>query len=80
MNTSTDIRNQVIDQLLAINDKDFLVALRNMIDRAHVESPVITLTEEQKLMLTMSESDIAEGKVVDQALLHEQELKWLKRK
>lgn len=80
MNSSTDIRNQVIDQLMAINDKNFLINLSKMIDQAHIESPQVALTEEQKLMLTMSDADIAEGRTIEQSVLHERELQWLKGK
>jgi hypothetical protein len=72
------IRNRVIDQLLAINDPDYLVALSRMIDSSHKESPTVSLSEEQKLMLSMSEEDIAADRMVDQQALHESELRWLK--
>jgi hypothetical protein len=80
MATTSDIRNKVIDQLLAINDADYLLALSQMIDRSHIESPAITLTDEQKLMLSMSEADITEGRTIDQLTLHERELQWLRGK
>ena len=80
MNSSTDIRNQVIDQLMAINDKNFLMSISKMIDKAHIESPAVALTEEQMLMLTMSDADITEGRTVEQTVLHERELQWLKGK
>lgn len=45
-----------------------------MIDQAHIESAAVVLTEEQKLMLTMSEEDIAAGRTIEQNVLHEREL------
>ena len=80
MPTASEIRNQVIDQLLAINDVDYLIALSKMIDRSHIEASIVALTEEQKLMLTMSEDDISQGKTIDQLTVHERELKWFKGK
>ena len=80
MTSTTDIRNHVIDQLLAINDTDYLLALSKMIDHSHIEAPAVALTEEQKLMLTMSEEDIAKGRIIEQQVLHERELQWLKGK
>jgi hypothetical protein len=80
MNSARNIRNQVIDQLMAINDKEFLMALSNIIDRAHVEGSAVALSEEQKLMLTMSEEDITAGRTIEQNVLHERELQWLKGK
>ena len=78
--STTDIRNKVIDQLMAIKDAEFLRALSDMIDRAHVQENAIPLTEEQKIMLSMSEEDILAGRTIDQFTLNERELEWLKRK
>ncbi len=80
MNSATDIRNKVIDQLLAIKDTDYLQALYSMIDHSRILVDAVPLTEEQKIMLTMSEGDIAEGRTIEQQVLHERELKWLKGK
>jgi len=80
MISATDIRNKVIDQLMAIKDADYLRALSDMIDRSHVQQEVVPLTEEQKIMLAMSDDDIKAGKTIDQLTLNERELEWLKRK
>ena len=80
MISTNDIRNKVIDQIMAIKDADFLRALSDMIERAHVQENAVQLTEEQKLMLAMSEEDIKEGRTIDQLTLNERELEWLKRK
>ena len=77
MNSATDIRNRVIDQLMAIKDTDYLQALSNMIDHSHIQVEAVPLTEEQKIMLTMSEDDIKAGKTIDQHALNERELRWL---
>ena len=65
---------------MAIKDADFLRALSDMIERAHVQENAVQLTEEQKLMLAMSEEDIKEGRTIDQLTLNEREMEWLKRK
>lgn len=80
MISTSDIRNKIIDQLMSIKDPEFLRALSDMIDRAHVQENAVQLTEEQKFMLTMSEEDIAEGRTIDQLTLNDRELEWLKRK
>lgn len=80
MNSSTDIRNQVIDQLMAINDRDFLMRLSELIEQATIQTPVVALTEEQKLMLTMSDINIKQGQIIEQSILHERELEWLRGK
>lgn len=80
MTSTTDIRNRIIDQLLAIKDADYLRALSDMIKSSHVQEEVVPLSEEQKIMLAMSEDDIQAGRTIDQLTLHERELEWLKGK
>ena len=80
MTSITDIRNRVIDQLLSIRDADYLRALSDMIKSSHVQEEVVPLTEEQKIMLVMSEEDIKAGRTVDQLALNEREIQWLKEK
>lgn len=76
----TDIRNRLIDQLLSIKDPEYLRALSEMIDRSHVEEKMVPLSEEQRIMLAMSEGDIEAGRIIDHLTLNERELEWLKRK
>lgn len=80
MISTSEIRNKIIDQIMAIKDAEFLRALSDMIDRAHVQGNAVQLTDEQKLMLAMSDDDIKEGRTIDQLTLNERELEWLKRK
>jgi 2-phospho-L-lactate transferase/gluconeogenesis factor (CofD/UPF0052 family) len=80
MASAGEIRNKIIDQLMSIKDTDFLSAISSIIDRANVQSETVPLTEEQKTMLTLSEADIDEGRVIDQQTLHERELRWLEGK
>ncbi|MEY4804599.1 MAG: hypothetical protein RL331_1118 [Bacteroidota bacterium] len=42
------IRNGIIDRLLAISDKDYLMALLRLVDNSAVENEKIQLTKEQK--------------------------------
>jgi len=79
MISTSEIRNKIIDQIMAIKDAEFLRALSDMIDRAHVQEKAVQLTDEQKLMLAMSDDDIKEGRTIDQLTLNERELEWLKR-
>ena len=77
MATTNEIRNRVIDILMAINDQDYLKALEDMIKSSNVTQQSITLTEEQRLMLSMSDQDIEAGRIIDQDTLDSQERKWL---
>jgi hypothetical protein len=74
------IRNGIIDKLLSISDKDYLIALRKLVDNAGVKEGKIKLTKEQKLMLQMSESDIKKGRLTSQEDTDKADLEWLKGK
>lgn len=72
------IRNGIIDRLLAISDKDYLMALLRLVDNSTVEIGKIQLTKEQKLMLEMSEADLQYGRTISQNELDKNDLEWLK--
>ena len=72
------IRNGIIDRLLAISDKDYLMALLRLVDNSTVEIGKIQLTKEQKLMLEMSEADLQNGRTISQTELDKNDLEWLK--
>ncbi len=58
----------------------YLQALEKMIKSSNVKDESVQLTEDQNIMLSMSEIDIENGNVVEQDQLNERELKWLKEK
>jgi hypothetical protein len=74
------IRNGIIDRLLSISDKNYLLAIRKIVENSVVESDSIKFTDEQKLMLEMSELDIKMGNVISQNDLDKSDLEWLKGK
>jgi len=78
MRTSDVIRNEIIGKLMTISDKNYLTALHQIVDNSKVESDTMQLSDEQKLMLDMSESDIQSGKIVEHSKLDKLDLKWLK--
>jgi len=80
MASTSEIRNRLIDRLMAISNSDYLKALEKMIESSNIQETSIALTEEQKLMLTMSDEDIKTGRLIDQETLNKQELEWLKEK
>jgi hypothetical protein len=80
MNQADIIRNGIIDKLLTISDKDYLAALSQIVDRSVVKEGKIKLTDEQKIMLQMSEEDYNEGRIVSQESLDQSDLEWLKGK
>lgn len=79
MATVDNIRNGLIDKILTIQNKEFLVALDKLIaSSATAETDVAKLTTEQKLMLEMSEDDIQHGRVSTQFELRKKTSEWLK--
>lgn len=78
MNRIDVLRDSIIDKLLTISNKDYLAALYQLVDKSSVEGNAVELTEEQVVMLKMSEHDIKNGRLVTQTEIDKSDLKWLK--
>ena len=72
------LRDSIIDKLLTISNKDYLAALYQLINKSSVENDTVELTEEQLVMLQLSEQDILNGNLISQTELDKSDLKWLK--
>lgn len=77
MATVDNIRNGLIDKILSIKNRDFLVALDKLISSSSSESDIVELTDEQKAMLEMSEEDIKNGELISQEAMNKRNLEWL---
>ena len=77
MATVDKIRSKLIDKILSIQNKDFLVALDNIISSSSAENDIVELTKEQKEMLEMSEADIKNGRLISQEAMDKRNLEWL---
>ena len=72
------IRTGLIDKILSIKNKEFLEALDKLIAmRTSSESQRQELTEEQKVMLEMSEDDIRSGNLISQEAMYKRIQEWL---
>jgi hypothetical protein len=78
MNRVDSLRNSIIDKLLTISNKDYLAALYILVENSSVDSDVMKLSEEQTLMLQLSDRDIKTGKLISQDQLDKNDLQWLK--
>ncbi len=78
MPTIDNLRNNIIDKLLTITNKDYLTALYKLVENSQVEEDCVKLTEEQKIMLKLSNNDIKNKKLISQSQLDKNDLKWLK--
>ena len=54
MASTSEIRNRLIDRLMAIRNSDYLKALEKMIDSSNIQEASIALTEEQKIAVVHS--------------------------
>jgi hypothetical protein len=72
------IRNGIIDKLLTISNKDYLTALYQLVQNSAVDKDSVKLTEEQILMLKLSDKDIKNNRLISQSQLDKADLKWLK--
>ena len=78
MTTTDNIRNGIIEKLLTISNKDYLSALFQVVKSSSADKDLVKLTEEQILMLKLSDKDIKDGKTIRHSQLDKNDLKWLK--
>lgn len=78
MSTIDILRNNIIDKLLTISNKDYLSALYQLVKTSAVDKDTVELSKEQILMLQLSDKDIKNGKLISQNQLDKDDLKWLK--
>ncbi|MDR6785249.1 hypothetical protein ABIE26_003948 [Pedobacter africanus] len=73
-----NLRNSIMEKLMAISDKDYLVALNKLLESSTAENDVVKFSKEQIIMLEMSDEDIRKGDTITQEDLDKEDLKWLK--
>ena len=78
MNATDILRNNIIDKLLTITNKDYLSALYQLVNSSAIDKDTVKLTEEQIIMLQLSDNDIKNGNLISQNQLDKSDLKWLK--
>ncbi len=77
MATVDKIRSGLIDKILTIKNKEFLVALDKLISSSSADNEIAELTNEQKEILEMSEADIKNGRLISQEAMDKRNLEWL---
>ena len=77
MSTTDILRNNIIDKLLTINNRDYLSALYQLVNSSSVSPDSVKLTDEQILMLQLSDQDIQNGRLISQEQLDKDDLQWL---
>ena len=76
MNALENIKNSLIDRILATRNEQLLEAIKNIFDSTQSED-IISLSTEQIEMLSMSEKDIEDGKLISESELSKRDSKWL---
>jgi hypothetical protein len=78
MNRADILRNNIIDKLLTISNKDYLSALYQLVESSAVDNDIVKLSDEQILMLKLSDKDIEAGRLISQEELDKSDMQWLK--
>ncbi len=77
MATIDNLRNSIIDKHLTITNKKYVLSLYQLVEKSSVEQDTVKLTQEQVLMLELSDEDIKTGKFISQEQLDKDDLQWL---
>jgi len=80
MQSEDQIRNNLINKILAIRNKEFLMALDQLITSSSTEAGNADLAPEQELILQMSEDDIQNRRVVSREEMKKKANEWLENK
>lgn len=77
MESIEKIQQELIDKILSIKNKGFLVALNKLIASTEKTPTPTVLTEAQREMLKFSEMDIKNGDLISQEAMNKRNLEWL---
>jgi hypothetical protein len=74
----SQLKNLVIDKIYGIEDEDFLVALKKILDSSISGDIAYRLNDEQRHAVREGRRQIADGEFVQNEKLEETESRWLK--
>jgi hypothetical protein len=80
MNSEKEIKHRLIDKILSSKNETLLARIDQLMESSTSEEDEVTLTEEQKRMLKMSDQDIEEGEFISQRELNRDDIEWLREK
>ncbi len=78
MASTEQIRNNLIDKLISINNKDILSAVDRLLEVSVKEEVIYKVSEDQRKALHASEMDIANGSLISDEDLNTEEDQWLR--
>ena len=79
MATTEQIRNNLIDKLLTIRNKNIISALDNLLETTIKEKSIYKTSEQQKLIFKASELDIQNWDLLSDEEINREEDSWLRR-
>lgn len=80
MATVDTLRDNIIDKLLTISNREYLSALNQLVENSSVDKGLVNLTKEQITLLQLSDKDIEAGRMISQDELDKNDLEWLQGK
>jgi hypothetical protein len=80
MSSVNSLRSGLIEKILTIKDRELLLALDQIVSTSSPKPMGNSLSEEQHLMLEMSQKDIETGNLISQEAMIARNLEWLKGK
>ena len=63
---------------MTISNKDYLSVLYQLFEKSSVDNDLVKLSEEQVLMLKLSDKDIKNDRLISQNQLDKNDLEWIK--
>ena len=78
MASTEQIRNNIIDKLISIKNKELLSAVDRLLEVSVKGEDIFKVSENQRKGLQASEMDIANGRMISDEELNNEEDEWLK--
>lgn len=79
MASTEQIRNNLIDKLLSINNRDIIVSLDKLLESTIREKDIYKVSKQQKMILAASETDIKNGDLISDEEVNREEDLWLNK-
>ncbi|NEW83221.1 MAG: hypothetical protein GZ094_12750 [Mariniphaga sp.] len=79
MASTEQIRNNLIDKLLSINNRDIIVSLDKLLESTIREKDIYKVSKQQNLILAASETDIKNGDLISDEEVNREEDLWLNK-
>ena len=76
--STEQLKNLVIDRILEIEDKNFLQAIKTILDSNIIPTSIYKVTEEQRQKVKIGLTQLNNGQIISNEDLEKEEDTWLK--